>query len=430
MSKKLSLSILILLISATLLTSCFPFTKSDLDDTDITTDGSSTSSLIADLLATYSYYDYELTDEQLARAIVAGYKEVTGDLYAYYYNEEEYEALNDESAGENQGIGITVIENTDYSCIEIASVIPGSPAEKAGIMEKDLIVQIGVGENAEMTSELGFEMALKKLQGEAGTTCAFGIVRNEDFNNILEYIILREVFTSESVIYEICAADSTVGIVKLLGFDLTTPPQFKEAMTDLISKGCTSFIYDVRNNPGGDLASVSAILSYFLNQDDVIIITEDTSGNVSTNVCKPVTRSDDYSTCSVTKEEIGMYRKYPAAVLINENSASAAELFTGTMKSYGLATIVGETSFGKGCMQSIISLSRFDNSLKGAIKMTTAFYRPHGMDNYHGKGIEPTEGYSVKLSEEAKKMNIYKLLYPENQALDNQLTLALSALKK
>lgn len=125
-----------------------------------------------------------------------------------------------------------------------------------------------------------------------------------------------------------------------------------------------------------------------------------------------------------------MYRKYPAAVLINENSASAAELFTGTMKSYGLATIVGETSFGKGCMQSIISLSQFDNSLKGAIKMTTAFYRPHGMDNYHGKGIEPTEGYSVKLSEEAKKMNIYKLLYPENQALDNQLTLALSALKK
>jgi len=430
MLKKISLSIITLLIVATLLTSCFPFQKGTLENTEITTNGSSTSSLIADLLETYSYYDYKLTDEQLSKAIVAGYREITGDLYAYYYTEEEFAALNAESVGENQGIGITVIENTDYRCIEIASVIPGSPAEKAGICERDLIVQVGIGEKAEMTADIGFEMALKKLQGTAGTLCEIGIVRNEDFENIIEFSILREVFTSESVLYEVCAADPTVGIVKLLGFDLTTPTQFKTAMTDLISKGCTAFIYDVRNNPGGDLASVSAILSYFLNKDDVIVITEDTTGNISTNVCKPVTRSDDYATCSVTEEEIGMYRKYPSAVLINENSASAAELFTGTMKSYGLSTIVGETSFGKGCMQSIISLSQFDNSLKGAIKMTTAFYKPYGMDNYHGKGIDPTEGYSVKLSEEASKINIYKLLYPENQSLDNQLALAVSALKK
>ncbi len=431
MLKKISLSIVTLLIAATLLISCSPYPTGNLQTQNgaITSNGTTVSTLISSLLETYSYYDYELTDEELARAIVAGYKEITGDRYAYYYDEEEFNALNAENNGENQGIGITVIENTDFSCIEIISVIPDTPAAKAGVESGDLIVQVGIGENAEMTEELGFEMALKKLQGEKGTVCEFGVVRNGDFDNIMEFSVLREEFTAESVIYEVYEATPSIGIVKILSFDLTTPVQFRSAMTDLISKGCTSFIYDVRNNPGGDLASVSAVLSYFLNKDDVIIITEDTNGNTAETVCQAVTHSGDYSTCSVTEAEIGMYRNYPAAVLINGSSASAAELFTGTLKSYSIATIVGETSYGKGCMQSIIPLSQYNSSLKGAIKMTTKFYRPYGMDNYHDIGITPTDGYTAILNEDAAKLNIYKLLEKENQALDNQLALAASALK-
>ncbi len=398
---------------------------------EITSDGTTTSSLIAELLKTYSYYDYNLTDEQLARAIVAGYAEITGDLYAYYYNAEEFAALSAENNGENKGIGITIIENTDHSCIEVISVISGAPADKAGLQIGDLIVQVGVGEKAEMVADIGYEMAIKKLQGALGEACEFGVVRNGDFDNIIEFSVIREEYTAESVLHSVSVADPTVGIVKILGFDLTTPPQFKAAMNDLISKGCTSFIYDVRNNPGGDLASVSAVLSYLLNKDDVIIITEDNAGNTTSTKCGVVaSNTGDYASCNVAEEEIGMYRKYPAAVLINGSSASAAELFTGSLKSYGLATIVGEKSFGKGCMQSIIPLSYYNASLSGAIKMTTKYYRPHGMDNYHGIGIEPTEGYNVKISEEAAKINIYKIILPENQVIDNQLALAITAITK
>ena len=389
-----------------------------------------TPNLISDLLEQYSYYSFDLTEDDISRAVVAAYVELTGDLYARYYTAAEYEELNKENVGNNQGIGITITENTDHDCIEIISVLPNTPAEKAGLLVGDLIVQVGIGEKAEKVSELGYEIALTKMRGESGTAMEIGIVRDGDFENIIEFTIIREPFTAESVTYAVSAEDSSVGIVKILNFDLTTPTQFKAAMEDLISKKCTSFVYDVRNNPGGDLASISAVLALFLNEGDTIVITEDRQGNTETDVCKPVRYGGDYSSCNIVKEEIGKYRSYPSAVLINENTASAAELFTGTLKSYGLSTIVGVTTYGKGCMQSIIPLSNFGSSYSGALKMTTKYYRPYNMDNYHDIGITPTENFEVELSEEASKINHYKLLLPENQIFDNQLAKAISAVTK
>ena len=388
-----------------------------------------TPNLISDLLETYSYYNVNLTSDDISRAVVAAYKELTGDLYARYYTAEEYTELMSENTGDNQGVGITITENAEYNCIEIISVLPNTPAEKAGLLVGDLIVHVGIGDAAESVSEIGYEIALNKMKGVSGTNLEIGIVRNGNFDEIIEFSITREPFTAESVIYAVSAADSTVGIVKILNFDLTTPVQFKAAMEDLIKKGCRAFVYDVRNNPGGDLASISAVLSLFLNEGDTIIITEDRLKNTETDVCKPVRYAGDYSSCNIAKDEIGKYRSYPSAVIINGNTASAAELFTGTLKAYGLSTIVGETTYGKGCMQSIIPLSNFGSSYTGALKLTTKYYRPHGMDNYHGVGITPTENYTIELSEEAKKINHYKLILAEYQLLDNQLSKAIEAIK-
>lgn len=386
-------------------------------------------STVERLLRGYSYYGYELNDEQLAKAIVAQYANDTGDRYAYYYNAEEYKALTADNAGENQGIGITITENSEHKCIEIISVLPGSPALKAGIKAGDLIVAVGVGENAESVSELGYELAIKKLQGTNGTLCEFSAVRGEDFDSPIEFSVMREKFISQSVMYAVSHADPSVGIVKILEFDLTTPTQFRSAMEELISKGCKSFIYDVRNNPGGDLNSVSAVLSFFYNDGDIIIRTryrDESESDMEIRYCKPVSYTGTYEDCSVAKEDIAKYREYPAAILANENTASAGELFTCGMKDYGIATVVGTTTYGKGCMQSIISLEKFD--LPGAMKMTTAFYYPPISDNYHEIGISPDEGYEQELSDAAKKVNIYSLL-EENQDLDNQLALAITALK-
>lgn len=429
MSKNKLIILVSLLLCALMLSSCFLPMGTPGGSSGNSENVTKTPNLISDLIETYSYYNVDLSEDDISRAVVAAYRELTGDLYARYYTAAEYAELNRENTGGNQGIGITITENTEYNCIEIISVLPNTPAEKAGLQVGDLIVQVGIGENAQSVSELGYEIALTKMQGTKGTALEMGVVRNGDFENIIEYSIIRDEYVTESVMYAVSAQDSSVGIVKILNFDLTTPTQFKAAMEDLIGKNCTSFVYDVRNNPGGDLASISAILSLFLNEGDTIIITEDRSGNTETDICKKVNYSGDYSSCNVKKEEIGKYRSYPCAVITNGNTASAAELFTGTLKAYGLATVVGEKTYGKGCMQSIIPLSNFGSAYTGALKLTTKYYRPYNTENYHGKGIAPSENFEVKLSEEAEKINHYQLITAENQALDNQLSAAISALK-
>lgn len=433
MFKKLTAAIVAVILCISALTSCGFYLESLLGDQQ--QGGSSVGSsypnatLIGGMLDVNSYYDFELSDEALSKAIVLAYQQATGDIYAHYYTAEEYAKLTEENKGDNQGVGITIIQNTEYDCIEIISVLPGSPAESAGLRNGDLIVQVGIGENAEVVSELGYEMAVKKLQGVKGTTCEFGIVRPDDLETIIEFSIVRDEFVTESVMYAVSLADPSVGIVKILNFDLTTPSQFCTAMDALIEGGCSKFVYDLRYNPGGDLASISAVLSYFLNEDDVIVITEDCDGRIETDVCQPVRYSGDYSACNVAKEDIGKYRKYESAVLVNGSTASAAELFTGTLKTYGLTTVVGETTYGKGCMQSIFPLAYYGSQYSGAIKMTTKYYRPYNMDNYHGVGITPSEGYTVKLSDEASSVNIYKLL-TDLQPLDNQLAAAISSFGK
>ncbi len=390
------------------------------------------SSMVADMLEKNSYYDHTLTDEQLADAIVSAYREKTGDKYAEFFTAEEFAAASDTNQGKTQGIGITIMQNAELSCIEIVSVVKGSPADESGVEPGDLIVQIGSGSEAQKTSEIGYDAALEKLRGEEGTICKFGVVRDGNFENIIEFSVERKKYTSVSVMYEVSSQNSTVGIIKITNFDLTTPNQFKQAMTELTKKGCNSFIYDVRDNPGGDLASIRAILSYFLNKDDVIIIQESANGKIDTTYCSKISYDDKngYNSCNVSESDIGMYRKYPIAVLTNGNTASAAELFTGTLKAYGLATIVGENTFGKGCVQTTYPLYYTDGTICGAIKMTTTFYSPFGMENYHGVGITPTDGYSIELSEEAKAYNIYKLMYPEYQHIDNQLSAAITAVTK
>ncbi|MBE6600654.1 MAG: PDZ domain-containing protein [Ruminococcaceae bacterium] len=387
-------------------------------------------SVVERMLESYSYYGYELDDEALAKLIVLQYAEESGDKYAYYYNEEEYAELNASNSGETQGIGITVTENKEYNCIEIISVMPNSPAIKAGLKAGDLIIAVGIGEKAEKVSDIGYDIAMKKLQGSAGTLCEFTVVRDEKFGEAVEFSVLREKYITSSVMYAVSTQDPTVGIVKILEFDLTTPTQFETAMEELIGQGCKKFVYDVRNNPGGDLNSVSAVLSLFYNEGDIIIRTryrDEGEDNMETRKCEPAEYSGAYAGCSIKKENIGKYRNYPAAILANGNTASAAELFTCGMKDYGLATVVGETTYGKGCMQSIMPLKTY--GLPGAIKMTTAFYYPPLSDNYHGIGISPDKGYEVALSDTAGKVNVYSLL-DENQSLDNQLAAAISALEK
>ena len=376
--------------------------------------------LINDIFKQYAYVD--LDEETIMTAVIKAYAEATGDKYAAYYTAEEFDALTADSNGEMQGIGINIIENAEHSCIEVINVMPDSPALEAGVQPGDLIVYVGIGEKRESVSELGYSIAVTRLQGVADTYAEFVVVRGDNYSQEIEFSVKRGYITTESVTCRISDLDPTVGVVKIVEFDLTTPAQLTKAMDDLLAKGISKFIFDVRYNPGGDLKSIIAVLSYFLNEGDRVISTLDKAGNEEISYIGAVQYAGDYAGCSISAEDIGKYNGVNCVVLANDNTASAAELFTATFRDYDIAPIIGITTYGKGSMQSIMSLSYA--GYDGGIKMTTRMYFPPCGESYEGIGIVPD--IVVEQSEEAKKTNIYKLA----DADDAQMIAAVAELNK
>lgn len=382
-----------------------------------------TLTLIDQLIKKYAYEDVDR--DAMMEAVIKAYVHATGDVYAEYYTKEEFEAMTSENQGQMQGIGVSVVNSTldyngvTYSVIEIIMVYPGSPAEAAGVLPGDKLISVMHEGQEYSVTGAGYTQAVNYLRGEAGTDAEFTVMRSVGADyELVEFKVTRAAFEALSVTSEISKTDSRVGIVNILQFDLTTPEQFEAAVDDLMAQGCDRFVFDVRNNPGGDLESIKAVLSYFLSTGDVIVSTKDKSGN--TEITKvAVTKHGDkaYSACDVTKEEIGKYKDLNFAVITNGNTASAAELFTATVRDYQLGAIVGETTYGKGCMQSIFSLAYY--GYDGGLKLTTKMYFPASGEGYHGVGITPD--YPVELSEQAKTYNIYVL--PEE--LDDQLLAAI-----
>ncbi len=347
----------------------------------------------------YRYYYYnDIDEEQLNEYIIRGYVAGTGDAYGDYFTAEEYELLTADTNAEMQGIGVNVIFNTDYGLIEVLNVMPDSPALEAGVEPGDLIVY--VGEEKESVAELGYTMAVSKMQGKAGTTAVFTVLRGENYSETVEFSIVRGYVTEVTVLHHLCATDPTVGIIKITGFDLGTPQQFKDAVTGLTDAGATRLVFDVRYNPGGDLTSITTILDYLLPEGPII---------------RMVDKAGNEESISSDASELDM----PMAVLANGSTASAAELFTSALKDYKKAVFVGETTYGKGSMQSILQLG--DGS---AIKLTTKMYFPPFSDSYEGIGIVPD--LEVAMDESLANKNIYKITDEE----DTQLQAAIAWLNE
>ncbi|MBO7249881.1 MAG: hypothetical protein J6V42_01240 [Clostridia bacterium] len=394
-----------------------------------TYDGYDALTLIDAIFKTYGYYD-DIDDEQVANYVLKAYVAATGDKHAYYYTDQEYKEMMSANQGEGEGIGVNVIlseipyEGQMISVLEIIAVSPDSPAEEAGLLIGDLVAWVNDGGEKSVT-ELGFYGATDKLKGAVGTKAEFSILRPRSDGTYEKkaFSIERKNVTYRSVKSMVSEADASVGILKISSFDITTPSQLSEEMDALIASGCRKFVFDLRHNPGGDLNSIRAALSYFLNEGDLIISTVDKTGAKEEIKAEPVVYTDpQYTPCNVSKSDIGKYRGYEFAVLCNEGTASAAELFTAAMRDYGLAEIVGEQTYGKGSMQRTYPLAMF--GCGGALKVTIRLYFPPCGVGYDGVGIVPDR--VVELSEAAKQYSIYKL----PQSLDDQLIAAIGALNQ
>ena len=223
-----------------------------------------------------SYYIEEIDDDYLIDCVVDGYVNGTKDAYGAYYNTAEFDEFMNDMGGEVVGIGVNVIYNTDYQCIEVLNVIPDSPALEAGILPGDLIWS--VGDEKELVSELGYYPAIAKLRGEAGTEAIFTVRRGEKYAEEVAFRIVRAKVTEVTVMSHVYGPDPDVGVVRITSFDATTPVQFVQAVEELQTAGCSKLIVDLRYNPGGELNSIVTTLDYILPEGPIVRII-DKDGN-------------------------------------------------------------------------------------------------------------------------------------------------------
>lgn len=345
-----------------------------------------------------SYFDLDY--DAILDDVLKGYADGTGDKYAEYYTAEEFAVFMEDSEGEMQGIGINIIYNTEYGVIEVINVMPDSPALKAGVEPGDLILTVGIGDDAQSVEELGYYPAVALLQGKAGTLCEFIAARGKNYSERVEFSIERGYVTEQTVMYHQYEKNPEIGIVKLLEFDGKTPDQFFEALDALSAAGATKFIFDVRYNPGGDLQAICEILDFLLPEGPIIRM-----------------RDKDGIETSISSEASEF--SAPIAVLCNRSTASAAELFTSALMDYGKAVSIGNLTYGKGSMQTIRQLG--DGS---GVKLTTKMYFPPFSEGYDGIGITPD--IEIDMDEAVAEKNIYKITDEE----DTQLQRAVAYLEE
>ncbi len=393
MSKKISIgTAIILMLLAVLVTFQLTFVslsnkyQSELNELTVSQDMYAKLAAVDELYRTL--YIGDIDEKTLTDNLIRGYVLGTGDKYAYYLDEEQFAEMMASNNAELQGIGIMVIYQNDM--IEIISVMPDSPALEAGLEPGDIIAYVG----GESVAELGYTAAVNRLQGEAGTLAEFTVQRGDE---LIDYSIERGYVNEQSVMYHVYEPDPTIGIVKILSFNLGTPDQFKSACEELIAGGVTKFVFDVRYNPGGDLESITEILDYLLPEGPIVHIV-DAEGNEDIR----------YSDAS----ELDM----PMCVLVNSSTASAAELFSSALQDYDKAELVGTVTYGKGTMQTIIRLA--DNTGLG---ISYRMYNPPYSDNYEGVGVQPD--YFVEMDESVADKNIYKITDEEDTQLQKAIEL-------
>ncbi|MBQ9198778.1 MAG: S41 family peptidase [Lachnospiraceae bacterium] len=336
-----------------------------------------------------SYFYFEKDSDKQEEAIYDGIMAGLDDPYSVYYTKEEYEELMEEDSGEYVGVGAVVTQDEAMK-VSVVRPIPGSPAEEAGIMAEDIIVEV---DGTEITDQ-ELAVVVDMIRGVEGTTAHIKVYR-ESIKDYKEFDMVRRVVENYSVYHEMLPDD--IGYIQVQQFYDNTPKEFKEAIEDVKSQGAKGIIFDLRDNPGGLLNAVADMCDYVMGEGTIVTV-EDRNGRVI----------NDYE--SDEEQQIDL----PMVVLVNGNSASASEIFTGALKDSGKAKIVGTTTFGKGIVQSVIPLS--DGT---AIKLTIAkYFTPNGND-IHKLGIEPD--YEVELADGRK--NAVNLPHDEDAQLDKAIEL-------
>lgn len=331
----------------------------------------------------------EVDNDEMAEGVYAGLVYGLGDVYSRYYTADEYAQETASTDGAYAGIGVSIQKNKNGG-VQIAECYEGGPGADAGLQTGDVITAINDTDVTDM--ELSDVVSL--IRENKDKTIILTVFRENEEKSREISVDVTDV-ELPSVFGEML--DKKTGYIQITQFTGVTPQQYKDMFTELKDKGMERLVIDLRDNPGGLLTSVCDILREIL-PEGLIVYTEDKYGNREEETCDG-------------KHQLDM----PLAVLVNENSASASEIFAGAVQDHGVGTIVGTTTYGKGVVQELRQLS--DGS---AVKLTVSnYYTPNG-NSINKVGIKPD--VEVKLASEL--LNKDEITHEE----DNQLQKALDVI--
>lgn len=336
------------------------------------------------------YYLGEVDEKALLEGAVKGYIEGLGDPYTEYYTAEELEEYKEETLGNFVGIGVYMIQDVEMNVIRVLAPIKDSPAYSAGILPGDIIYKIdGVPYTGEQMNE-----ASQKIKGDIGTKVNLELIRdNESINIEIERKTIKINHVESSVL------ENDIGYLQISTFDEGCADEFKKKYEELKNQNIKSLIIDLRNNGGGIVDEATDIADLFADKDASLLVTVDKNNNED-----------------ITKAKIDKIIDIPVVILTNSNTASASEILAGALRDLGVAKIVGTTTYGKGVIQTLLTLG--DGT---GIKITTNEYYTPNKSKINEVGIAPD--VQIDLPEEYKN----KLEIPQDK--DTQLQKAIEILK-
>lgn len=336
------------------------------------------------------YYLYDYDKDAMIDAVYKAVMDSLGDPYSVYYTEDEYKSFLESSSGTYCGIGVVVQQNIQTGIVTATKPYENCPGYEAGIRPGDQILAV----NGTEITGMDLNAAVALIRGEEGTSVTITLQREDE---VFDVEVTRRQIDVETVSYRMM--DDNIGYIQIDEFDEVTAKQFTDAFDTLKAQGMEALVIDIRNNPGGLLNIVVDMLDEIL-PEGIIVSVKDNKGT-----------AEEYKSDAATKLDI------PLTVLINENSASASEIFAGAIKDYGVGTLVGKTTYGKGIVQTIFSLK--DGT---GMKLTIEdYYLPSGK-SIHKVGVDPD--VEIDLPDELKMyVNI-----PEDE--DTQLQKAVEILKE
>lgn len=309
------------------------------------------------------YDEQELTNTML-KGLIGGLE----DTYAAYYTADEYKSIMSSTTGAYSGVGMIMQQDTETGEVTIVGCYEGTPAWEAGIESGDVLVSID-GMIAAETDLNVLAAAIRNSDAES-----VHIVWMRDGEEMEQDIVKS---TIEIPVVSSKLLEEEIGYIRITQFTASTAQQFSDAYEELLQQNMSSLIVDLRDNPGGLMDGVVDTLNVFM-PEGLLVYTQDKDGS-----------KKEYTSSGDSPIEI------PLVVLVNENSASASEIFAGAVQDYQVGTIVGTQTYGKGIVQKTYPLQ--DGS---AVKMTTAYYYTPNGACIHGTGIQPDE--IVEIPEDGK----------------------------